>query len=144
MASFFNKIGQQLKTALSTRPSSPPAIPTSTRHQGQAIEHLAEHWLIQQGLRAHERNYQIRGGEIDLIMWHGECLVFVEVRYRKSAQFGSGAETVTFSKQQKLLHTAQHYLQQRFGAQPPPCRFDVISGQNHPIQFEWIQNAFGE
>lgn len=69
-------------------------------------------------------------------------LVFVEVRYRSNPHFGSGAESVTRAKQQKLIATASHYLQQQphHGA----SRFDVVSLSPHQNGFEinWIQDAF--
>ena len=115
----------------------------ATRKKGAEIEQAAEHFLKRQGLKAVTRNYTIRGGEIDLIMRHGKVLVFVEVRYRASQSHGSGAESITRHKQQRLVKTAQHYLQQHYGANPPDCRFDVMSGRGQPVQFEWLQNVFG-
>lgn len=117
--------------------------PTSnTRDKGNKIEKLAETFLRQQGLKTVTRNYQIRGGEIDLIMKDGKALVFIEVRYRKSSSHGTGAESVTLQKQQKLRLAAQHYLQQHHLNSEPDCRFDVISASGEPIEFFWIKNAF--
>ncbi|WP_300427479.1 YraN family protein [uncultured Thalassolituus sp.] len=112
------------------------------RARGEAVEKQAEKWLKRQGLKAITRNYLIRGGEIDLIMQHGKVLVFVEVRYRRSTEHGSGAETITAAKQRKLRRAAQHYLITNFGNHEPDCRFDVLSGSGEPVAFEWIQNAF--
>lgn len=114
----------------------------SHRHKGQAIEREAESWLTAQGLSLVERNFTLKGGEIDLIMWHQTVLVFVEVRYRENNLHGSGAESITRSKINKIRRTAEYYLQQHFGNKPPFCRCDVVSGQGDPIAFEWIQNAF--
>ena len=126
-------------SAAETRAAKKPA----TRTKGAEIEQAAEHFLKRQGLKAVTRNYTIRGGEIDLIMRHGKVLVFVEVRYRASQSHGSGAESITHHKQQRLLKTARHYLQQHYGANLPDCRFDVMSGSGQPVQFEWLQNVFG-
>ncbi len=114
----------------------------SRRHKGHAIEQIAESWLSERGLNLIERNFTLKGGEIDLIMWQDDVLVFVEVRYRANTEHGSGAESITHSKIRKLLRTAEFYLQKNFGNNPPFCRFDVLSGQGEPIEFEWIQNAF--
>jgi len=115
---------------------------TAPRARGEAIEKVAEKYLRRQGLRPVTRNYQIRGGEIDLIMYDKDVLVFVEVRYRRSDTHGSGAETVTYAKQQKLRRAARHYLVSQFGNAEPFCRFDVISGSGEPVRFDWIKNAF--
>ena len=109
---------------------------------GQYAEEQARTHLERQGLRLLERNYRCRQGEIDLIMRDGEALVFIEVRYRKSAAFGSAIETVTAQKQRRLLATARHYLQANRASSP--CRFDVvgITGQSPGTQIEWIKDAF--
>ena len=109
---------------------------------GKHAEEQARAHLEQRGLRLLERNYRCKQGEIDLIMRDGEALVFIEVRYRKSAAFGSAVETVTAQKQNRLLATARHYLQaSRVTA---PCRFDVvgITGQTTEARIEWIKDAF--
>lgn len=112
------------------------------RAYGQHIEALAEQFLISNGLRPLQRNFTMRGGEIDLVMQQEQVLVFVEVRYRADAKHGSGAESITVRKQQRLRRTAQYYLLRHFGNHLPDCRFDVISASGDPICFEWIQNAF--
>lgn len=109
---------------------------------GIKAEELAKQHLEQQGLVTLTRNFRCRRGEIDLIMRQGKTLVFVEVRYRKSAAFGSPAETVTKSKQQKIITSANYYLTGS-GQHDMGCRFDVvaITGQ-HPAKIEWITDAF--
>lgn len=123
-----------------------PRGAAAPRARGVVIERAAETYLQQQGLQTIAQNFQRRGGEIDLIMRERETLVFVEVRFRKTDNFGSPVESVTASKQRKLLQTAQLFLL----AQPQwcnaPCRFDIVAArpaENDAIQFEWIKNAFG-
>lgn len=118
------------------------------RARGQVVEAAAETYLQQQGLVPVERNFTSRGGELDLLMRDGETLVFVEVRFRKTDRFGSPVESVTASKQRKLLQTAQLYLLARPGWRNKPCRFDIVAarptdnGAESGLQFEWIKNAF--
>ncbi len=115
------------------------------RAQGDRWERFARHWLEQRGLTLETSNYSCRQGEIDLIMRHGEQLVFVEVRYRRSQAFGSALESVDGRKQRKLLQAASHYLRQRKGGAEPPCRFDVVAiSGDRGEQIEWIEDAFGE
>ncbi|MDO6682225.1 MULTISPECIES: YraN family protein [unclassified Oceanobacter] len=114
----------------------------SRRAQGQQIEDAAEQFLLAQGLTLEARNYYTRRGEIDLVCRHNTVLVFIEVRYRKRNAHGSGAESVTPAKQQKLRLAAEHYLQHRYPHALPDCRFDVLSGSGKPVIFDWIQNAF--
>lgn len=112
------------------------------RRKGHAIELQAQEWLEARGLVFVERNFTIKAGEIDLIMWERDTLVFVEVRYRATVEHGSGAESVTRHKMQKIRRTAQFYLQRYFGNKPPFCRIDVLSGEGDPVEFDWIKNAF--
>lgn len=83
--------------------------PTSpSQRKGLHYEKLALKYLKKQGLKFSGKNYHCRLGEIDLIMLDHEGIVFIEVRYRANSNYGSGLDTVTRSKQQKLRLTAQH------------------------------------
>ncbi|WP_456407460.1 YraN family protein [Thiolapillus sp.] len=106
--------------------------------KGEAAEALACRWLQAQGLVLNEQNYRCKQGEIDLIMRDGETLVFIEVRYRGHSGFGSAVDSVTPAKQQKLLRTAEHYLQRL--RHTPACRFDII-GIDREHRIQWIRNA---
>lgn len=115
---------------------------TSRVAQGAAAEDFALRYLEARGLRLVARNFRCRAGELDLILRDGEQLVFVEVRSRRYSQFGTPAESVTRTKQQKLLRAAAFYLQrQRLDL---PCRFDVVAilQAGDAPQVEWIQDAF--
>jgi putative endonuclease len=116
------------------------------RRIGNKAEALALDHLKQQGLSLIEQNYLTKLGEIDIIMLDktADTLVFVEVRYRKSNNYGTAIETVTRSKQQKLMRTAQQYLQKHPTYQHFLCRFDVVgveSDLKYPT-ITWIQSAF--
>ena len=121
----------------------------STREQGEYTESLACQFLENKGLTLIEKNFHCRLGEVDLIMQDTNSLVFVEVRYRKNIHFGSGAESITASKQGKLIKTASVYLQQHVKLSQYPARFDVVSitgslesNNINTINFDWIENAF--
>ena len=119
----------------------------TTREQGEYTEKLAYQYLEKKGLKLLERNFHSRFGEIDLVMKDNDSLVFVEVRYRRSNNFGSGAETITASKQSKLIKTASVYLQRHEKMKQYPARFDVVSisgsVEASNLEFNWIENAFG-
>ncbi len=123
-------------------------IPTRTggasqlsAQQGAAWEHQARLWLERKGLRFVAANVRERWGEIDLIMKHRHVIVFVEVRYRRSARFGGAATSVTFAKQHKLLQTARCWLARHSESfDTVDCRFDVLAFTGN--QVEWIENAF--
>ncbi len=117
---------------------------TPQQRSGKQYEDLACKHLRKHGLKLLTRNYHCRRGEIDLIMRDKESLVFVEVRYRRQARYGSASESVDWYKQQRLIATAEHYLLHESKTQPA-ARFDVvaISGTEGNIELEWINNAFG-
>lgn len=118
-----------------------PGGATSQR-RGQQAEDIALSYLTEQGLNLVERNFRSRQGEIDLIMRDGSTLVFIEVRYRRSNRFGSPQESVTRTKQYRLLATAAFYLKRyRYDG---PTRFDVaaLTPGHDGLHLDWIKGAF--
>ncbi len=115
-----------------------PAAPT--RKHGELAEQLAADWLQRRGLHVIERNFRVRGGEIDLICREGDVTVFVEVRLRQHAGYGGAGASITPHKQRRLVLAAQHWLQ-RHGE--GLCRFDCIllDSLERPTP-EWIRDAF--
>ncbi|MBL6689088.1 MAG: YraN family protein [Pseudomonadales bacterium] len=109
---------------------------------GREAERTAELYLRQQGLQLVQRNYRARTGEIDLIMERGSLLAFVEVRYRGNPNYGSGADSISRSKQRKIINTAHLFLQKHCKNNDPrwnEYRFDVVSIGN---EINWIPGAF--
>lgn len=107
--------------------------------QGAAAEERALQFLEAQGLHLLTQNYRLRSGEIDLILRDREHVVFTEVRYRRSNQFGGALYSIDARKQQKIIATANHYIL-RYGV-TLATRFDVvaITGKD---DIQWIQDAF--
>lgn len=116
----------------------------NTRQQGSDWENAAESFLRSRGLKTIRKNYHGRFGEIDLVMLDGGTLVFVEVRYRASAQFGTGAASVTAVKQRRIITAARRFIQCERQHAYRPCRFDVISIGNEDGRtvMNWIRSAF--
>jgi len=119
-------------------------FPLTRRSIGQDGERSAERYLLKQGMRLLTRNYRCATGEIDLIMNDGDTLVFVEVRRRKSSQYGSPLETISASKQRKIISAAQYFLLDQKISSRQSMRFDVVGvicdGPQERI--EWVRNAF--
>ncbi|MDF2153307.1 YraN family protein [Vibrio sp. CAU 1672] len=117
----------------------------SRRHIGNHYEALAKRYLQRQGLKFVAQNFQTRVGEIDLIFRHGETIVFIEVKYRKSDHFGTAAEMVTPSKMRKMVKTAHVWLsQQHISENMVDYRFDVVAIQDQGRDINWIPNAISE
>jgi putative endonuclease len=118
--------------------------PTSKQSDGLTAEQLAANFLEQRGLVVVAKNYHCRFGEIDLIAKDGETLVFIEVRLRRSEDFGGALASIDSRKQQKLIASAKHYLS-RLKATEIPCRFDVLLlNQKESYAIHWLKNAFSE
>lgn len=111
---------------------------------GKRAEQAACDYLTQQGLTLIEKNYRTRCGEIDLIMKDKNFYVFIEVRLRNNLDFASSIESITASKQKKIIKTALFFLQQHRLLNKVPCRFDVVGAieANQTLQIQWIKNAF--
>lgn len=117
--------------------------PARDGSSGPDAEQLASAFLQHHGLRVIDKNYRTRYGEIDLIMSDSTELVFVEVRLRRNAFFGGGADSVTQKKRQRIIAAAKQYLQSY--ARPPACRFDVVALNALDMgNIEWIRNAFDD
>nr|WP_315481632.1 YraN family protein [uncultured Undibacterium sp.] len=113
------------------------AIRTSKQRIGDAAEQQALLHLQTQGLQLVQRSFLCKGGEIDLIMRDGRHLVFVEVRKRSSKKFGGALASVTSSKQKRLVHAAQVYLQNMKPV--PACRFDLVAIEGEELI--WLKNV---
>lgn len=101
--------------------------PGSTRARGAAGEALAARHLEGLGFRIVARNVHLRHAELDLVALEGACLVFVEVRLRASARFGSAAESVDPRKQRRIARAASELLARGGLPRHSRVRFDVIA-----------------
>ncbi|MCD6138544.1 MAG: YraN family protein [Deltaproteobacteria bacterium] len=113
------------------------------RHTGVSGESFAVEVLKKNGYQILEQNYRTSLGEIDIIALEGDVLVFVEVKSRRTGQFGSPKLAVTAKKQRKISMVALEYLKQT-RQNGKKARFDVVSIRFVPEQpdVEIIKNAF--
>jgi len=93
---------------------------------GKIGENLAVAELTKRGYAILDRRYRTRYGEIDIVADHDGTIVFVEVKARATAEFGTAAEAVTPYKQRRLASMAVDYLARR-KLTDRPCRFDVVA-----------------
>ena len=104
------------------------------RKIGTAYEERAAEHLRDLGYRILERNFRCRLGEIDLIAEEAGVLVFLEVKYRKSSQFGNPAEAVTPAKQKTICRVADFYRMSRGISESRSCHFDVAAIMGEKVQ----------
>ena len=114
------------------------------RAAGDVFELRACTELERAGLKLLARNYTTRYGELDLVMLDRHDIVFVEVRYRKSASHGDASASVTSGKQSRLIKAAQQWLACHPQHAQRACRFDVVSydGPTGAVTREWLRAAF--
>ncbi|MFP4306397.1 MAG: YraN family protein [Desulfococcaceae bacterium] len=111
---------------------------------GRRGEDAAARRLEELGYRIEGRNVRTPAGEIDIVARDGACLVFVEVKARRSDRFGPPKAAVDRRKQRKLWQCAQHYLKSA-GRNRQRARFDVVSvtPMGEGLRVEVLRNAFG-
>jgi len=110
---------------------------------GKRGEEFAVAYLKKNGYRIIERNYKCHYGEIDIVAKEGNTVVFVEVKSRKSEDFGDPQTAVGWEKQKKISRVALAYLKEKH-RYPCDARFDVVAIKMMPAgnMIELIQNAF--
>ena len=118
---------------------------SSRRQQlGKRGEELARRHLERIGYSVLQANYRAKAGEIDLVTEKEGALVFVEVRTRRGAGFGSPEESVTQDKRSHLVAAAQEYLQAN-DAEHRNWRIDVVAVELDPrgrfIRLDVVENA---
>jgi putative endonuclease len=115
------------------------------RHQlGKDSEQLAVDYLQKNGYTIIQRNYRIRGGEIDIIAKEKNTLVFIEVKSRTTTRYGHAIQSLTRQQQKRLSKTALTYLHQRKIVNHR-ARFDVVAIQKNQYagtDIQLIRNAF--
>lgn len=112
---------------------------------GKYGEQLAVQYLQSKGYRIIARNLRNKLGEIDLVAKDGAVICFVEVKTRKSLQFGAPYEAVGRHKQYKMAQLAMAYLNDQTTLTTVPARFDVVSIYKTPAgapQIEHFPDAF--
>ena len=124
------------------------------QRQGDHYENLARLYLEAQGLTCFAKNWHYKNiGELDLVMLDTAqtppCLVIVEVRQRRSSQYGGGVASVTVAKQRKMIAATQGLLQAYPQFEQYSVRFDIVSfdadnaltASGVPIP-TWLPNGF--
>ncbi|MGH7707929.1 MAG: YraN family protein [Vulcanimicrobiaceae bacterium] len=93
--------------------------------RGRAAEDRAAAYLAANGLRIVARNFRGPGGEIDIVAVDRGTLVFVEVKQRATAGFGSALAAVDARKRRRIRTVAEDFLQ--FVPHVTKIRFDVLA-----------------
>jgi putative endonuclease len=108
---------------------------------GRRGEELAHRYLRGRGYTVVARNWRPPqgGGEIDLVAWQGETLVFVEVKSRHSGQWSAPERDIDAEKLYSLRRAARDYIR-RAATEEADARFDVIAITGKTV--EHLRDAF--
>lgn len=112
---------------------------STTKLKGQIAESKAAKYFQQNGFKLLEKNYRYRRAEIDLVVGKADLLVFVEVKYRKSNDYGEPEQFVTTNQQTKILEAADEYIHQNNWN--GNIRFDIVA-INAQGDLEHFEDAF--
>ena len=121
---------------------------TPAQRLGREGEEAAYWHLREAGWTMVARNWRPEGlrGEIDLIGWEGDTLVFVEVKTRSSSELQAPEAAVDRDKQRHVKAAARQYIHQA-RQEKALNRFDIVSveiapGQSAPPQIKHLRDAF--
>ena len=121
------------------------AATKSTAQKGREGEEKAVSYLESKGYTIQDRNFRIRGGEIDIIATKDDILVFVEVKSLPNGNTEILSHELNFRKQQKIIETAKFYLEKYRQYNSRVIRFDVIAIDVPGLEpVHHIVNAFSE
>ena len=114
------------------------------RDTGILGEKIACEFLVKNGYDIVEKNYRCSIGEIDIIAKQTDTLVFIEVRTKKSRQYGTPEESITEVKKERLRAVAECYGQEHDNI-PDTWRIDVmgieLDRNNRLKRIQHIENA---
>lgn len=111
----------------------------NSRKEGVSGEELAIEYLKKQGLKVVEQNVRMTVGEIDVVCYDGDVLVFVEVKTRSTLAFGDPLEAIDRRKVQKYRKMAEEYIIRR-RLFDKDVRFDVVGIVGDSINY--VPDAF--
>ncbi len=101
-------------------------MPSSLSKFGAWGERIAQQWLEQRGYNLISKNYRTRFGEVDLIMRHGDAVVFIEVKTRRGEEVERALWSVGPQKQKRMMMAAQDFCAKR-GLGEPEVRLELVA-----------------
>ncbi len=110
------------------------------RNIGTKYEEIAGNFLHANRITDLTFNYRTRMGEIDIIGYDGNVLVFFEVKYRATNDKGYAAQAVDTRKIYRICRVSDQYMMTHSIRPDVQVRYDVITIDGDKI--DWIENAF--
>lgn len=122
--------------------NSPKSALDPRRRFGNRGEDLAAVFLLSKGFKILERNWSCRAGEIDLICEKNNVVHFVEVKTRKTLEYGNPEGAITPAKLRHLRSAVALFLQ---SSKTPPQNYQldvlaILAIPGKPPDFHYIEN----
>jgi len=115
------------------------------KETGNDGEERAVRFLSQKGYSIIERNWRTRTGEIDIIVYKDDTIVFVEVKTLPNGTIDMIKRELNYQKQQRILKTSKRFLLNHRQYSNSYVRFDVIVIDMPGFETVYhIENAFAE
>ncbi len=111
---------------------------------GDRGEKMARKFFQDRGFIIVAHNFRTRWGEIDLVLRHEHAFRFVEVKFRRSLDYGLPQDAVIRAKQRKIRQAALWWLRLRQLPMDTDIHFDVLAIRECRGQadFEYLEDAF--
>ncbi len=117
----------------------------NTRITGNEGENRAADYLVSKGFEIIERNWRTNRGEIDIIAFKNDILVFVEVKTLPNGTLDMIQRELNNQKRQRILKTSKRFLLNHRQYSNSYVRFDVIVIDMPGLEPVYhIENAFSE
>ncbi len=112
------------------------------REKGNFGEDLAIVFLENKNYQIIARHFKLGKKEIDIIALKDNCLIFIEVKFRKNITFGFPEQAVNLKKQQNIKEVAEHYIFTNNWTEN--IRFDIVAiiQQKNKTEYLHIEDAF--
>ncbi|KMT21492.1 YraN family protein [Clostridium cylindrosporum] len=116
----------------------------NNKQKGLQGEKIASEYIKELGYEILENNYRTKKGEIDIIAYQKNTLIFIEVKLRNSLRYGYPIEAINFRKAKTIKSVALDYIRLK-SLFEYPVRFDVIEvflSEDRNYKVTITENAF--
>jgi putative endonuclease len=110
---------------------------------GKLGETIAAPYLIEKGYHLLHQNWRHSHWEVDIIASKEDVLHFIEIKTRRTKNFGLPEEQVSKKKMQNLVNAAEQYL--HLYPQWKRIQFNILAIsiiKNKPVEYFFIEDVY--